>query len=154
MKLLYTLLALCAFLFADGESKKLVIDLTTADVSVFEKKILSGVVAHKTHYENSLEELEVAVVIHGGAYRFFLKDPSKTLYKDDAKLQKAFPDLQKRVASLADTYEVEFLMCDVGRRSNKLELDNIAEYVKLVPNSTIGLINKQSEGFAYIPVAK
>jgi len=154
MKLLLTVLAFCTFLFAEGGDKKLVIDLTTADVAVFEKKVLSGIVAHKTHYENSLEELEVAVVIHGGAYRFFLKDPSKTVYKDDEKLKKAFPELKKRIASLADTYDVEFLLCDVGRKKNKLELDNIAEYVKIVPNSTIGLINKQSEGFAYIPVAK
>lgn len=152
MKLLLSMLALCVLVFADGETKKVVIDLTTANVKTIEKKLLSGVVAHKTHYENSLEELEVAVVIHGGAYRFFLKDPSKTLYADDKKLKEAFAQLKKRIASLADTYDVEFLMCDVGRRANKLELDNIAEYVKLVPNSTIGLINKQNEGFAYLPI--
>lgn len=153
MKLLFLALALFGFLFADSEEKKVVIDLTTGDVSAFEKKILSGIVAHKTYYENSLEELEVAVVIHGGAYRFFVKDLSKTLYKDDEKLKKVFSDLKKRVASMSDTYEVEFLMCDVGRKKHKLKLENIAEFVKIVPNSTIGLINKQSEGFAYIPVS-
>ena len=154
MKILLTLLALFGLLFAQGEGNRVVVDLTTDDVAVFEKKVLSGIVAHKTHYENSLEELEVAVVIHGGAYRFFVKDPSITVYKDDAKLQKSFADLKKRIESLSETYDVEFLMCDVGRKTNKLELDNIASYVKIVPNSTIGLINKQNEGFAYIPVAK
>jgi len=152
MKQILSMLLFCTFMFADGETKKLVIDLTTANVKSIEKKLLSGVVAHKTHYENSLEELEVAVVIHGGAYRFFLKDPSKTVYKDDEKLKAAFAELRKRLASLADTYDVEFLMCDVGRRGNKLELDNIEEYVKLVPNSTIGLIDKQNEGYAYLPI--
>ncbi|MEA1982567.1 MAG: DsrE family protein, partial [Campylobacterota bacterium] len=126
MKLLFLALALFGFLFADSEEKKVVIDLTTGDVSAFEKKILSGIVAHKTYYENSLEELEVAVVIHGGAYRFFVKDLSKTLYKDDEKLKKVFSDLKKRVASMSDTYEVEFLMCDVGRKKHKLKLENIA----------------------------
>lgn len=153
MKLLLSMLALCAFVFADGENKKLVIDLTTAKVETIEKKLLSGVVAHKTHYANSLEELEVAVVIHGGAYRFFLKDPSVTLYKDDKELEKAFGQLKKRIASLSETYDVEFLMCDVGRKKHKLELSNIAEYVQIVPNSTIGLIDKQNEGYAYLPIS-
>jgi len=152
MKLLLTLMVLFGSLFADGESKKLVIDLTTANIEAFEKKILSGIVAHKTYYENSLGELEVAVVIHGDAYKFFVKDPSKTLYKDDAKLAKVFENLKTRTQSMSDTYDVEFLMCNAGRKKNKLELDQIAEYVKIVPNATIGLINKQSEGYAYIPV--
>ncbi|MBN2816346.1 MAG: DsrE family protein [Campylobacterales bacterium] len=154
MKILVSLLAFFGLLFAEGDVKKVVIDLTTGDTSVFEKKILSGVVAHKTHYENSFEELEVAVVIHGGAYRFFLKDPSNTVYRDDAVLREKFAELKKRTETLSSTYNVEFLMCDVGRKKNKLELSNIAEYVKIVPNSTIGLIDKQSEGYAYIPVSK
>ncbi len=152
MKLVLTMMVLFGFLMADSEEKKMVIDLTTSDVTAFEKKVLSGIVAHKTHYENSLQELEVAVVIHGGAYKYFVKDLDSTVYKDDMKLQKVFGDLKKRVESMSDTYEVEFLMCDVGRKKHKLELDNIADYVIIVPNSTIGLIDKQSEGFAYIPV--
>lgn len=153
MKVLLTLLALMSFLLADSEEKKVVIDLTTGDLGVYEKKILSGIVAHKTYYQNSLEELEVAVVIHGGAYRFFVKDLSTTTYKDDAKLQKVFADIKKRTATLAETYDVEFLMCGVGMKKNKLKKSQLAEYVKVVPNSTIGLIDKQNEGFAYIPVA-
>lgn len=153
MKLLLSIFALCTLLLADGETKKVVIDLTAADVKTIETNVLSGIVAHKRHYENSLQELEVAVVIHGGAYRFFLKDPSVTLYKDDKALEKAFDKLKKRLASLAEIYNVEFLMCDFGRKKNKLELSNIVEYVKMVPNSTIGLIDKQNEGYAYLPIA-
>lgn len=153
MKQLLTLVVLFGFLFGDTGEKKLVIDLTTSNVAVFEKKVLRGIVAHKTHYENSLEELEVAVVIHGGAYKFFVNNLDITEYKGDSELQKVFKDLKTRVQSMSETYEVEFLMCDVGRRKHKLELKNIAEYVTIVPNSTIGLIDKQSEGFAYIPVS-
>ena len=152
MKTLLTLLALFGFLLADGDVKKVVIDLTTSKVSTFEKKILKGIVAHKTHYENSLEDLEVAVVIHGGAYRYFVKDLNNTIYKDDDALQKVYADLQKRIQTMSDTYDVEFLMCKVGMLKNGLDKSKIADYVKIVPNSTIGLIDKQNDGYAYIPV--
>lgn len=152
MKLLLTMMVLFGFLLADDGEKKVVIDLTAGDVATYEKKILSGIVAHKGHYESSLEELEVTVVIHGGAYKFFVENLDVTVYKDDVKLQKVFKEFKTRTRSLAETYDVEFLLCNVGRKKHKLERSNIADYVKIVPNSTIGLIDKQSEGYAYIPV--
>ena len=57
-----------------------------------------------------------------------------------------------KIAILADTYEVEFLMCKAAMPRNKLEAKDIVDYVTIIPNSTIGLIDKQNEGFAYIPV--
>jgi len=30
---------------------------------------------------------------------------------------------------------------------------DVYDFVKIVPNSTIGLIDRQNEGYAYIPVA-
>ena len=153
MKKLILLLAFVGLLSANDESAKLVIDLTTSSVVKFEKNILKGIVAHKTHYENNLKELEVAVVIHGGAYRFFVKDLQSSMFKDDKELVKVYADLKKRIASLSETYEVEFLMCKAAMNRNKLVEKDIVDYVKLVPNSTIGLIDKQNEGFAYIPVS-
>lgn len=153
MKKLILLLAFVGLLSANDESAKLVIDLTTSSVAKFEKNILKGIVAHKTHYENNLKELEVTIVIHGGAYRFFVKDLKSSMFKDDKELVKVYADLKKRIASLSDTYEVEFLMCKAAMKRNKLGEKDIVDYVKLVPNSTIGLIDKQNEGFAYIPVS-
>jgi len=153
MKKLLLIFILLGVLNADDENPKLVIDLTTSSTEKFEQKILQGIAAHKTHYENSLRELEVAVVIHGGSYRFFVKDLDSSMFKDDKVLQKAYPDLKKRIATLADTYEVEFLMCNAAMKRNKLEPKDIVKFVTLVPNSTIGLIDKQNEGFAYIPVS-
>ena len=79
------------------------------------------VVAHKTHYDSQLIELEVVVVIHGGAYKFFVKDPKNSPFKEDKNLLEAHSDLQKRIASMADTYEVTFLMCKTAIKQNKLE---------------------------------
>ncbi|WP_457746243.1 DsrE family protein [Sulfurimonas sp.] len=151
-KLLILMFMLTSLSQADDESAKVVYDLTTSSVAKFEKNILKGIAVNKTHYENSLRELEVAVVIHGGAYRFFVKNLDKTIFKKDKKLQKVYGDLKKRIAIMSDTYEVEFLMCGAAMKRNKLEKKDIVEFVKIVPNSTIGLINKQNEGFAYIPV--
>jgi uncharacterized protein len=152
MKILLTLLAFLTLLLADGETKKVVYNLTTSDVSTFEKKILKGIVANKTHYESTLDELDVAVVIHGGAYRFFVKDLNKTVYKDDAKLQKVYAELKKRIKSMAETYDVEFLMCGVGMKKNGLTKKTVVDFVEVVPNASIGLIDKQNEGYAYIGV--
>jgi len=152
MKKILIFLALFGFAQADEDRFKVVYDLTTADVAKFEKNILKGIAVNKTHYENSLKELEATVVIHGGAYRFFVKNLDKSIFKNDAKLQKVYSDLKKRIATMSDTYEVEFLMCGAAMKRNKLEAKDIVEFVKIIPNSTVGLIDRQNEGYAYIPV--
>jgi intracellular sulfur oxidation DsrE/DsrF family protein len=152
MKKIMILLALFALAWADEESVKAVYDLTTADVGTFEKKILKGIAANKSHYEGNLQELEVAVVIHGGAYRFFVNDIKTSKFKDDAKLVSAYAELKKRIASMADTYDVEFLMCGASMPKNGLTKADIPSFVTVVPNASVGLIDRQNEGYAYIPV--
>lgn len=152
MKKIILFLLLVSFMNADDSTSKVVIDLTTSSVEKFQKKILKAIVVHKNHYEGKLKELEVAVIIHGGAYRFFVKDPKKTIYKDDKELQKVYADLKTRVASMSNTYDVEFFICKAGMKKNKLNETDILSFVKVISTSTIGLIDKQNEGFAYIPV--
>jgi uncharacterized protein len=152
MRKLLVLLAFIGLLSANEQSAKVVINLTTANVKTFDKKVLQAIASNKNYYANSLRDLEVAVVIHGGAYRFFVKDLEHSQYKDDKELRKVYADLKKRIAAMADTYEVEFLMCKAGMKKHKLEAKDVFDFVKFVPNATIGLINKQNEGFAYIPV--
>lgn len=154
MKKLLLLLAFLSLLNAEEGIKKVVFDLTTGDLKVFEKKVLSGIAHQKSYYEGKMEELQVAVVIHGDAYKFFVKDVSSSPFKNDKGLQKESAQLATRIASLVDTYDVEFLMCNAGMQSQKIKKENIYNFVKIVPNSTIGLIDKQNEGFAYIPIAK
>lgn len=151
--MLKILLVLPLFLFtllADN-SIKVVYDLTTGDISTFKQKILSGIASNKAHYEGKLETLKVAVIIHGGAYKFFVKDLSKSPYAKDTKMLAAQDDIKKRLKNLADYYEVEFFVCYVGIKHRKIEKSDLYSYVKLTPNASIGLIDKQNEGFAYIP---
>ncbi|AFV96720.1 MULTISPECIES: DsrE family protein [unclassified Sulfuricurvum] len=145
-------LALCGMLFAEEGVKQVVFDLKTGDITTFEKKVLQGIAYHKAHYEGKLEKLDVAVVIHGDAYKFFIKDLKNSPYKNDASLAKAHEDLSKRIATMANTYEVEFLMCEATMRTLKIDQSNVYDFVKMTPNSTIGLIDKQNEHFAYIPI--
>ena len=152
MKKIALLLLLALALHAE-QTMKVVIDLTTGDLHTFESKILKGIVAHKTYYEGKLKTLDVAVVIHGNAYKFFVKDPAHSPFKADAALLKASGELAKRIAVLADTYDVAFLMCQSGMEAKKLETKNVYDFVKTVPNAGIGLIDKQNEGYAYLPVA-
>lgn len=147
--LLFLLLGASA-LFAD--TKKVVYDLTTGNIADFKQKILSGIVNTKTYYENKFDELEVAVIIHGKAYQFFLKDITKTEYKTNKALLKDHSDLQKRIASLWSTYDVKFYMCGVGMKKHKLDKTNVYDFVEVVPNATIGLVDQQNQGFAYLPV--
>ncbi|MEA3433670.1 MAG: DsrE family protein [Campylobacterota bacterium] len=138
---------------AQDELAKVVYDLTTKGLANFELKVLKGIVANKAHYEGSLRELDVVVVIHGGAYKFFTKDPSiHPKFKDDKVLVDTYKSLAKRIKSMADTYDVEFLMCGAAMAKNKLKAKDIYSFVKIIPNSTIGLIDKQNEGYAYIPI--
>lgn len=153
MKIFILILALIGLLNGEEGVKKVVYDLTTGDVKTFEKKILSAIAFEKAHYESKFEELEVAVIIHGDAYKFFIDDLALSPFKDDKKLVDAKPDLSKRISSMFETYNVEFLMCGVGMKKFKIEKSTLYKFVKVVPNSTIGLIDKQNEGFAYIPVS-
>ncbi len=137
---------------AEENTVKVVYDLTTKDLEKFERNILKGIVVNKAHYESTLKELDVTVVIHGDAYRFFTKDPKHSIFKNDLTLIKRHKDLAKRIASMVKNYDVEFLMCGAAMPRNKLKTKDIYNFVKIIPNSTIGLIDRQNTGYAYIPV--
>lgn len=151
MKKLLILLALVGLLSADEESKKVVFDLTTGDIKTLERKLISGTAFHKTYYEGKLESLDVAVVIHGDAYKFFVKDLARSPYREDKRLKQAQKDLHSRLATLSKMYDIEFIMCASGMKKLKLG-GNIYAFVTLAATSTVGLIDKQAEGYAYIPI--
>ena len=152
MKKILLFLALLSFLYGDEGVKKVVFDLTTGDTNVFKQKVLSGISHHKSYYEGKLEELKVAVVIHGDAYKFFIKNLVDSPYKNDMALAKESEEIGQRLLTLAKSGDVEFLMCATGMEQKKIDKTTIYSYVKIVPNATIGLIDKQSEGYVYIPI--
>lgn len=151
-KVIFTLLLSLGILYAQENSAKVVYDLTTKDLSNFELRVLSATVSNKAYYESSLRELDVAVVIHGGAYKFFLKEPGNSKFKDDKALVSTYKTLAKRIETLANTYNVQFLVCGAGLRKHGLEKKDIYDFVKITPTAMIGLIDMQNEGYAYVPL--
>lgn len=151
-KFILLLLITMGIAYAEESNAKVVYDLTTKSTADFERRILSAIVKNKSYYEGKLRELDVVLVVHGGAYRFFVKDPANTEYKDDKALMEKYQDLAKRIKTLATTYEVEILLCGAGMPKHKLEQKDMYDFVEIIPNSTIGLIDNQNDGYAYVPV--
>jgi len=152
MKKIILLISLLGILHAEENVAKVVFDLTAGNLKTFERKVLKGIPLFKAHYEGNLKELHVAVMIHGGAYKFFVKDPAHSPYSGEKDLVEAYATLKKRVAAMADTYEVDFMMCESGLLKQKVKVTDVYDFVRMVPNAAIGLIDKQNEGFAYMPM--
>ncbi len=131
---------------------KVVFDLTTDSVATLEKRIISGIITHYDHHQSRLESLESVVVIHGGAYRFFIKSIKDTPYADDVKLKMVKKRLAKRLASLHEHYGVVFRVCSIGMKKKKIPLSNFYSFVEPVFSSLTELIERQNAGYAYIPV--
>lgn len=149
-KIVATLCLVTISLFADSD-KAAVYDLTTGDIAKFKQMILKGIATNKGHYEGKLETLKVAVVIHGKAYKFFVKELSTSPYAKEKVLAKEHEDIKKRLFSLANYYHVAFEVCGVGLKHRNIKPENLYSFVKVTKNASIGLIDKQSEGYAYIP---
>lgn len=153
MKNFFIVLALfLGLLRAEGDVQKAVFDLTASDIVTFESRMIKGVAFNASHYQSIFKELDIIVVIHGGAYKFFVKDISKTKYKEDNKLKAKSKDIRQRLASLVKTYNIKFLMCGEGMKKNGIAKDNVLEFVEIVPSAMVGLIDAQNDGYAFIPV--
>jgi len=151
-RVILIILTVVGLLKADENVLKVVINLTTSDVNKFERSILQGIATNKAHYESTFKELDVIAVIHGGAYKFFIKDLSSSEYKYDQALLEVQENFKKRLKSINDTYGVKFLMCGAGMRKHKIKEEDVYDYVKIIPNAMIGLIDAQNNGYAYVPV--
>lgn len=152
MKKWLLLLSLSLLLHAEEGLKKVVFDLTIGDQKEFEQKVLIGIVKNKDYYQSNMQELDVAVVIHGDAYKFFVKDLSISPYKNDRKLIAARESFEKRLRSSVDNYHVKFYICQAGINHLKIAKDNIYDFVTPVATSTTGLIDLQNAGYAYMPI--
>lgn len=152
MKKWLLILTLSMLLNAEEGLKKVVFDLTIGDQKEFEQKVLIGIVKSKDYYQSNMQELDVAVVIHGDAYKFFIKDLSNSPYKNDTELRSVRESFEKRLKSSVDNYHVKFYICQAGMNHLKIAKENIYDFVTPVATSTIGLIDQQNEGYAYIPI--
>lgn len=150
-KFIFLILAVFTLSFAD-ENPKAVINLTTPDLKRFEIYLLGAIANSAEYYKSQLKELHVVVVIHGDAYRFFIKDLKNSPYKDDTKLIEKQKEIETRLINLVNTYGVKFIMCKEGMMGRKIDPKNIYPFVEFVENGFIALVDWQNRGYAYIPL--
>ncbi|MCH9814108.1 MAG: DsrE family protein [Epsilonproteobacteria bacterium] len=150
--LMFALLTLTQVHSEDEVVKKIVYNLTTGDLDRFQSRLIKGIVSHATYYESKLQDLEVKVIIHGDAYKFFMSDLKNTPYATQKALVKAQPDLHKRLKSLTTHYNVTFLVCEAGVKNRNLNPKAFYPFAKMVHNAAIGLIDAQHEGYGYMPL--
>jgi uncharacterized protein len=152
MKKWLLILTLSMLLNAQEGLKKVVFDLTIGDQKEFEQKVLSGIVKNIDYYQSNMQELDVAVVIHGNAYKFFIKNLATSPYKKERELLSTQESFEKRLRSLASNYNVKFYICQSGMNHLKIQKENIYDFVTPVATATTGLIDRQSEGYVYVPI--
>ena len=146
------ILILYLFNITKAEERKVVIDLTTGDLKRFELYLLSGLATNISYYKNKLIDIDVVVVVHGNAYKFFIKDLSKSPYKEEKQLIKKQYEIYQRLKSLHDIYNVKFQICEAGLKSRKIDLKNIYDFVKPVYTVFVALVDLQNKGYAYFPI--
>ncbi len=132
------------------EIHKVVIDLRTGDIKKFEAGILKGLSTVIQGYRDKLEDMKVVVVAHGNSYKFFLKDLSKTPYKNDKELLKKHKELKERLETLVKFYGVRFEICEAGMKARGLDIKNLYPFVKPIPTALNGIVEWQEKGYSYM----
>ena len=134
VKKILTLLLLSATLVMAAQYK-VVFNLTSGDETTINKSLIKNIALLQAHYKKQGDSLEVAVVISGGAYKYFRNDKVTSI---DAKLQ-----------SLA-SHDTEFQVCSMGLKKRAIKVSSLDSYVKPAFNRTAALIEYQNRGFAII----
>lgn len=130
---------------------KVVYDLRTGDA----KKINSNLQSLKAvanHYIDKKSDYKIAVVIGGDAYKFFVDDLQFSPYDKDAELKALKPKIGPKLRELAEVYDVNFTMCDVGIEYRVIPEDSLYNFVEAKKTRSIYLIEFQNDGYAYIPI--
>ncbi|NPA51936.1 MAG: DsrE family protein [Aquificae bacterium] len=141
-----------SFLVSYAEERKVAVDLTTGSLERFEYYLLSGLAENINYYKNKLIDIDVVVIIHGDAYKFFIKDLSKSPYKNEKELIKKQYELYQRLKTLHDLYNVKFQICEAGLKSRNIPIENVYSFVKPVHTVFIALVDLQNKGYAYFPI--
>ena len=149
--IMLALIFIFSFSYAQDE-KKVVVDLKTGDIKKFKFYLLSGLTSMAEYYKNNLEELKAVVVIHGDAYKFFIKDLQNSPYKNDKELKKNQTELGERLKNLSKIYHVRFEMCEIGMKNKKIPKESLYPFVKLSYSAGVSLVDWQNKGYAYLPI--
>ena len=130
---------------------KVVYDLRTGEAKNINSK-LQSLKAVANHYIDKKSDYKIAVVIGGDAYKFFVDDLQYSPYDKDAELKALKPKIEPKIRELAEVYDVNFTMCDVGIEYRAIPEDSLYDFVEAKKTRSIYLIEFQNDGYAYIPI--
>ncbi len=151
MRLLSISLLLSIFAFAQQQTQKVVVDLTTGDAKTITSHFIKGFANTLEHLQKNGTGVDAVVIIHGDAYRFFVEKLEQSPYSNDKELQKRQQEFLAGFTMLAEKYHVRFEVCSQGMKARNLAKDIFYPFVHPVPSAQISLIEWQNRGYAYLP---
>ncbi len=148
LRIFFVSLLLGGALFA--KTYKVVYDLTTSSETVLSNKLVANTQKLKAYYKAKGDRLEVAVVVSGKAYRFFIQDLAHSPYADETALIKSQPDRTKMLQAFSKIAAIE--ICGMGMKHRNISPETLYPFVKPAFNKTDALVRYQNAGYAYIPL--
>lgn len=131
---------------------KVVFDLTSGQDNMIEKTLYHTIKNIKSYYTTNHKDIDVAVVISGDSYKYFIKDIKNSPYSDDADIVALQPKLEPKLQELHDILKVKFYMCSYGMQSRDISEESLYDFVQADKTKSIYLIELQNDGYAYMPI--
>lgn len=145
-------LFLCMVSLSFAETKKIMIDLKTGDFESFDKAFLKGLPGTIDYFSSQGETVDVAVVIHGDAYKFFVQNLNNTSYGMDESLVKHQELIQQRLEEMLKKYRIHLEVCMSGMHKRGILSQDLYPFVTPIKSAMVGLVKWQNEGYAYVPL--
>ena len=146
------ILLLLAATFAFADTKKFVIDLKTGDMDSFNNQLLVGVPGTIDYFTAQGDKVEVAVVVHGESYKFFVENLDNTQYGMDKALAERQDAIRKRLVEIEKKYHIRMEICMNGMHRKGILSEDIYPFVTPIKSAMVGLVKWQNKGYAYVPV--
>ncbi|ADR34309.1 hypothetical protein Sulku_1648 [Sulfuricurvum kujiense DSM 16994] len=147
---LFVLVLTATFAFAD--TKKFMIDLKTGDIESFNNQLLVGVPGTIDYFTAQGDKVEVAVVIHGESYKFFVENLDNTQYGMDKALAERQDAIRKRLVEIEKKYHIRMEICMNGMHRKGILSEDLYPFVTPIKSAMVGLVKWQNAGYAYVPV--
>lgn len=146
------LILLCTVSLSFAGTKKIVVNLTTGDMETFMVRFLGGVPGTVDYFTARGDTVDVSVVIHGDAYKFFVDNLENTQYGVEKQLVSNQEAIRKRLVDIQKEYKMTFEICRSGMNRKGILTEDIYPFVTPIQSAMIGLVKWQNEGYAYIPI--
>lgn len=152
IRFLLASLLIGTFAFAEKPTQKIIVDLTTGNIETVKSRFIKGVANTIDHFKERGDTVETVVIIHGEAYRYFVRDLDGSRYSTEIELYNNQKELLDGFAKLSQKYHIRFEVCSVGMKKNQLTHKMFYEFVHLSPSAQISLVEWQNKGYAYLPI--